>query len=452
VISYLGALGSLFFILNGSAMQVPTSNASKPLTIEDAVAIAQRNAFSIRLQASAVEKSRRVLDQTAAGLGPSLNSTTTYTRNGHAQVSSFGAGSSFVLSPIDSKTVGLNFNLPIDISGNLQRQVAASRENLRSTEKNFEAALNDSKLTARQAFIAVLRAKATVRVQEEAVKNSTAQLDLGRKLLAGEQIAQVDVTRYEAQLAQSNADLLTAQNGLELAKYALNDALARPIETPLEVSDIYTLPSDPAEVNELVKTGQFKRPEVQSYLHSLKSLALVRRANEVGQNPSLSLGLNYSRNLDPSGLSAQTETTTGTLTLSIPLYDNGITRSKVRAASQDELQAQISLQQVQLTISQDVRNAFTNLSSARARLRNADEQVRLASEVFRLANIKQQAAEGTYIDVIDAENSLTQAKNTQVGARYDFLVAYAQLQRAVGTDQVVAKNTSAQPATGGTSK
>jgi outer membrane protein TolC len=92
------------------------------------------------------------------------------------------------------------------------------------------------------------------------------------------------------------------------------------------------------------------------------------------------------------------------------------------------------LEQTRLFISQDVRNAVQNLSSALARLRSAEAQRRLAEEVFRLARVRQEAAEGTYVEVIDAETSLTQARNAEVSARYDYLVAYSQLQRAVGTD------------------
>jgi len=98
---------------------------------------------------------------------------------------------------------------------------------------------------------------------------------------------------------------------------------------------------------------------------------------------------------------------------------------------------------VELAISQDVRNAIQNLASAQARLANAQEQVRLAEEVFRLAQIRQQAAEGTYVEVVDAETSLTQARNGLVSARYDYLLAYSQLERSLGTDNVTG---AAQPA------
>jgi outer membrane protein TolC len=62
--------------------------------------------------------------------------------------------------------------------------------------------------------------------------------------------------------------------------------------------------------------------------------------------------------------------------------------------------------------------------------------VALAQEVFRLAQVRRDAGEGTYVEIIDAETDLTRARNGLVSARYDYLTAYAQLQRALGRDDV----------------
>ena len=95
---------------------------------------------------------------------------------------------------------------------------------------------------------------------------------------------------------------------------------------------------------------------------------------------------------------------------------------------------------------QDVRNAASNLRGARARLENATRQVALAQEVFRIAQVRQAAGAGTYVETVDAQTTLTTARNNLVRARYDVLTAYSQLQRAVGTDRLPTNPASgAQP-------
>lgn len=419
------------------ALQNPVPATTGPLTMDQAVAIAERNAFTVRIQASNVEKSRQKVTETRGGMGPKVNLTAVYTRFDEATTAQLDPNSApIIVSPIDSKVGTLSLSVPLDISGNLSRNVRASEANYRATQENLRAALNDTRLNARQAFLSVLRAQALVGVQEQAVKDANERLNQGRLLLAGEQVARVDVTRLEAAVAQAKSDLLTAQNSLQISKYAFNQALARPIETPVDLTDITELPVVPSETDRLVQTGQKNRPEVLSLRQTLTALSNVTRATEASMNPSLSVGVSTQRSLDAAGFSARSQTTSGNLTLNLPIFDSGVTRARVKQARQDEEQAKINLQQVELAISQDVRNAVQNLASAQARLSNAREQVRLAEEVFRLAQIRQMAAEGTYVEVVDAETSLTQARNGLVSSRYDYLVAYSQLERALGTDNV----------------
>lgn len=418
------------------ALQTPPVQTG-PLTIDQAAALAERNAFAVRLQASTVEKNRQRVAEARGNMGPKVGLTGVYTRYDEATTASFGAGTPpVVISPIDSKIATLSLTLPLDITGNLGRQVRAAEANYRASRQTLRASLNDARLNARSAFLAVLRAQATVGVQEQAVRDAQERLDQGRKLLAGEQVAKVDVDRLEAALDQAKYDLENARTLFEVSKNQFNNAIARPIETPVELVDITDLPAFSRDTEKLVKTGQDSRPEVSAFRETLTALSNITRATEATLNPTLNAGISIQRNIDAQGLNARDQQASGTLTLNIPIFDSGVTRARVRQARQDEETARINLEQVQLLISQDVRNAIQNLSGALARLQNAQRQVALAEEVFRLAQIRQQAAEGTYVEVVDAETTLTQARNGLVSARYDYLVAYAQLQRAVGSDNI----------------
>jgi outer membrane protein TolC len=437
---FIKALGAALTAAQGPA-PVPTG----PLTLDQAAAIAERNAFAVRLQQSRVEQSRQRVEEARAGLLPRVNGTFSYNRLPQAQTAQLGGAGTppVVLQQADQRTVSGSVQFPIDIFGNLQRQVQAGQANLRASRSTLAAARNDVRLNAKAAYLNVLRAQAGVGVAEQAVRDATERLEQSRRLLAGEQIARVDVTRLEAQLAQSEADLINARNNLALQRNALNLALARPIETPVEVVDIAELPQAPTTPDPLVQVAQRTRPEVQAIFDTLQALGYSRRALEAGLQPSLSVGVNYQRNLDAAGF-AQREQTVANLTVNIPIFEGGATRARVRAARQDEEQARINLEQTQLGISQEVRNAVTNLVNARARLTSTEAQVRSAEEVYRLSRVRQDAAEGTYVEVVDALTQLIQARNAAVSARYDYLVAFSQLQRAVGSDDL-----SGAPATTG---
>ena len=422
-----------------AALQGTTPADPGPMTLDQAIRIAENRAFAVRIQQSAVEKNRQKINEAKANLGPQVSIGGTYTRYDQEVTTSFGAGSPpVVIQPIDSKTANATLTLPIDIAGNKTRLLHASEATKRSSTQTLKATYNDTRLNVREAYFAVLRAKASIEVDEKALADAKGRLDQGQKQFEQQQVARLDVTRYQAQVAQSTSDLIAAKDSLTLANYAFNQALARPIESPVSLVDVTELPKvDPTE-EILVKTAQQKRPEVIASLESLRALGLITRATEAGMNPSLNLQVQYQRTIDPQGFTAVPGLTTGMLVLSIPIFDSGSTRAKVKEARQDEVQAKLNLEQTRLQISQDVRNAVANLGSAKARLDNAIEQVKLAEEVFRLAKVRQDAGAGTYYEVIDAESQLTQARNGEVSARYDYLTSYSQLQRAVGADDIVA--------------
>lgn len=424
------ALAATFAVAQGTA---PVQTG--PLTLDEAAAIAERNAFAVRLQQSRIEQNRQRVEEARAGLLPQANGSFSVNRLPQAQTANLGGGQTIVTQGAEQRTISGGITFPIDIFGNIQRRVDAGRANLRSSRNTLIATRNDVRLNAKTAFLNVLRAQAAVGVAQQAVNDSNERLEQARKLLSGEQVARVDVTRLEAQLAASQAELVNARNNLELQRYAFNLALARPIETPVEVVDVPALPESPTDATPLALNAQQTRPEVRALNDTVDALAHTRRALESGLNPSLSFGVNYQRNLDAVGF-AQKEQTVANLTLNIPVFDGGATRARVRAARQDEEQAKINLEQTKLTISQEVRNATTSLINTRARLASAEAQVRSAEEVYRLARVRQDAAEGTYVEVVDALTQLIQARNAVVSARYDYLVAFSQLQRAVGSDDL----------------
>ncbi|MHB8636026.1 MAG: TolC family protein [Fimbriimonadaceae bacterium] len=402
------------------------------LTLDDALRLADQNAFAIRIQEAAVEKQRQVVNQTQGSLGPIVSAGGVFTRNATASTVNFN-GQSVTVSPLETGTATASVSLPIDISGNTHRLLNASKANLLAQKETLEANRNDTRHTVKGAYLAVLRAESQVRVAQEAIANETERVRTTQLQFEHGTAAKLDVLTAQTQLSQSKSDLITAQNAVTLAKEALNNALARNIKTPVEVVDL-PLPEAPTGEDALDSLAQAQRPEARALLKTRAALALIRRADEQGQQPTLSAAVTYQRNIAAQGFGAQAAQTFGTLTLNFPLYDSGQTRARVKEARQDEQTARLQYEQLELGISLDVRQSFANLSNAKAKLTVANDQVTSAREALRLAKLKLDQGEGIYLEVLTAQASLTQAEQGQVSAQYDYMQAVADLQHAVGSD------------------
>jgi outer membrane protein TolC len=76
------------------------------------------------------------------------------------------------------------------------------------------------------------------------------------------------------------------------------------------------------------------------------------------------------------------------------------------------------------------------MENALARKTAATEQLRLATEVARIARVRRDAGEGTVLEIIDAETTLVNAQNAVINAEFDFYAAHADLQHAIGADDI----------------
>lgn len=421
--------------LTAAALALATQTTGDKLTLDEALSIAVDQAFTIRTADSNILKAGEIVRENQAAQGIRLNGSATYLRYGFEQTASIG-GQNVVFQPLDTTSVGATLGYTVDLSGNTRRLVNAARKRTDAAKISRFSTVNDVRLAVRKAYYGVLRAKSLVTVQEQALANIIARVDQTQKQFNADSVAKIDLERYQAQQASTEADLISARNSLQIAKQQLNQAIARPIESSFDTVDVATIPSTSVDTDTLVKAGQSVRPEVKSLKTTIQAQSLTKRATLQTLEPSLNFQIAHSRTLDPAGLNPQNESTTTTLSLAIPFWDSGLTKARVKQVDQDIRQSQINLEQTQLSISQEVRTAVATYKTAQARMESGTRQVALAREVARLARIRRDAGEGTVLEIIDAETSLTQAENALINSRYDMLAAYADLQRAVGNDDI----------------
>lgn len=407
--------------------------ATQPMTLAEALMIAEQNAFGLRIADTSIERARQKAVEARGSLGPKVTLDASYTRFDKAQSSSFG-GQTIVTRPIDSKDAKLTLSMPLDLAGVTGKAVRAANLNIEVAEATRLAAKNDLRQGVKRAFFGVLQTQETIKVAEEALARAKERLNNAKKELEAGSRARVDIVRLETAVAQAETDLTASKNAAHLAKNVLNNALGRPIETPFElVSQPLWKPTSRTD-EDLVVEATASRPDLKALNLQRQLLGYVRMAEERGGVPSLNLSAVHSRTFGSSGFGGSASSTTGVLALSFPIWDSGITRARVKAARQDEEAVKLQLQQATLAVSLEVRQAVLNLNNADSRVALAEQQVKLAEENYRLTSIKFEAGEGIPLEVADASTQLTQARTQLVNARYDYLRAIADLERAIGKD------------------
>lgn len=116
----------------------------------------------------------------------------------------------------------------------------------------------------------------------------------------------------------------------------------------------------------------------------------------------------------------------------LPIFDWGQRRSKVRQAEYKEKEAQFALTQTQRLLLTNLYLYYNEALTARAAVDSLRRTADLAAESLRLINLRYQAGESTALEVVDAQNTLIQARNAYDDAETRYRVAISTLQTVTG--------------------
>jgi outer membrane protein TolC len=121
-----------------------------------------------------------------------------------------------------------------------------------------------------------------------------------------------------------------------------------------------------------------------------------------------------------------------TVNLTVPVWDWGGLRSKVHQTSIRERQAKVTLTRTERQLAGNLYSKYNEALAAKSAVDNLQQVAELAAESLRLINLRYQAGESTALEVVDAQNTLVQARNASDDAEARYRVAIADLQTLTG--------------------
>jgi outer membrane protein TolC len=108
-------------------------------------------------------------------------------------------------------------------------------------------------------------------------------------------------------------------------------------------------------------------------------------------------------------------------------------RSKVRQSEVRQRQAKVTLSQTQRQLVSNLYSLYNEALTARAAMDSSRRSAELAAESLRLTTLRYQAGESTALEMVDAQNTLVQARNVADDAEARYHVAIAELQTLTGS-------------------
>ena len=325
----------------------------------------------------------------------------------------------------NSHSNSITASLPIFTGGELQGQIGQAKANYRSMLSAEEQAYNEMKETATTGYfnMKALRQESVDRLQAH-LDNVIAQYNVGI-------VARADVLRSEVELANAKQDYITASNEYDVAEATLNNIIGTPLNTTLKLKDsLQYVPYDNDMAYCLAYSEQH-RPELKQAEYGVDAAEAALVVARSGHMPKVYASASNSWASESWPGDDNEEWQVG-VTASMNIFDSGVTWSKIHAAQEALVQAKESQRQIKDNVELEVRTDYLSMCEAEKRITTAQVAVASAEEDYHIAVVRYQAGVGTNIDVMDAQEALTQAKTNYYQALYNYNTSKAALNTSMG--------------------
>jgi outer membrane protein len=185
-----------------------------------------------------------------------------------------------------------------------------------------------------------------------------------------------------------------------------------------------------------------ENPDIRVATETLREASLDVSAAKSTFLPALSIETDYGIEANDFALHAVAKAHPGvylptlgyflTANLTIPVWDWGTLHSKLHQSEYKQEEARTSLSLAQRQTLSELYASYNEASVAQGALAASRHTADLAAESLRLVNLRYQAGESPATEVVDAENTLTTARNAYVDAGPRYRLALATLQTLTG--------------------
>jgi len=283
-----------------------------------------------------------------------------------------------------------------------------------------------------EAYITVLQLGTLREVAQTSVTQLQANLTQAKALKDAGILFDVDILRIEAQIAALEQQVLEAEVGAETARRGLALLLGLPDGTDLELAPVDTSPPVLAWTeDDAVTKAKQQRPEAKVADARIEQAEKGVDLAKGEYLPTVNAIATYTHTEGQDAFGDPDSAFVGVV-LDWNLWDWGNRGSKVDQARSGVRSAKKFRASLDDQLAFDVRSKWLAATTKRKTLEVAEKGLTAAEEAHRLQNVRFAGGAGTTTEVIDAESEVSRARSQATIARYQYLVSWMALVRAVG--------------------
>jgi len=424
-----------------SACVLLLAGPSQSETLQEAIDLAFQTNPALAAQRADVGVAREQLNQAKGARAPTVDLTgsTGFESLDSNQPIAFNVGD----RPL--ARLGLQATLPIYTGGRIAAGIEQAQAGIFAADAQLDGAGQDLILNVVVAYVDVLRDREALRIRansvallEEQLRAATDRFDVGVA-------TRTDVKQAEARLQGARASFAGAEAQLEASLSIYEVFVGRAAGDLQAVPDA---PVTPETYEEALQQALAENPDLKALRQAESVAEQGVRAARGETRPSVSIVGTASAQetfdqealgVSPTGefinLPADNYRDTSLSVFaqaSVPLFQGGVLRSRIRAAQLEREQARLQTMNAERQIVASIAQAWYGNIAAEQAILASERQVEAAEIAYEGAQEELSVGTRTTLDVLDQEQQLLDARLGLVNAQRDSFVASYQLLRAMG--------------------
>ncbi|MBL7204360.1 MAG: TolC family protein [Desulfobacteraceae bacterium] len=408
----------------------------KVYTLDECVKEALANNWKLKAKKETIEQAGYVKNQARADFLPKLSTSYGYTRYGWKNKLRTEAFNLEVGSINNYQWKG-TVTQPIFTGFALISLYRLAELGIDQSELEVQLETLDLALNAKTAYFDILIADNAVETAQKAAEALESHAEVARNFYKVGMIPINDLLQSEVEASNAKHYLIRAQNAARLARAKLNTILSRPVNAEIDVVDIKVHETQKGDFQEYLEQALRNRPEMKLIDNSLLQTGQVIRLAESKNYPEVVFVWEYTKEGDtpsvngggghePSNWAAQAA-------LKWTFWEWGKTYYAVKEQESVKNELLKTKMQLEEDIQLQIKDAVLNIETAEANIPITRKGVEQGEENLRVSQERYKAQVSTSTEVLDAQRYLTDARVFYFSALFQYHLARASLQRAMGT-------------------
>lgn len=369
------------------------------LTVQDAIKMAIEKNFDVIISKNEQEIGTITNSWAMTGALPRLSATATKTFGASNLKQKLNNGTVIEKDRSTSQSFAAGFAVNWRVFDGFK--MFATKRKLEALERmgefNFRKTLNETVYDVITSYYGIVTLKEQLQATNEQISLYNDRLKLSRAKLDIGTGAKYEVLEAEVDLNEQKSNLLALQNAIAVAKTSLSNLIGGSLDTAFNITDTIFVQPLPSLKDVRYKIEQ-QNPDILAANTNLTVLMESKKEINADRLPSLTLNgfYNFNKSSSSAGFNLfnQTYGPSGSIGLSVPIFQGIIVKKQLQVTDIDIRNQQLKIEKAKKDINTSLSNAYINYSSAlktieleQSNLKLAAENIMIATERYKKLNI-----------------------------------------------------------------